>query len=142
MEEREDLIIIKGLTVYGKFGVSEQERYNPQRIVIDADLMTTPAGGRQKRSSAVSLAAECDDLTKTVDYGRVCHLIKDYVNEHSFLLIETLAERLAGHILSAEPLLSGIRLTIHKPEAPIGLPVTSVAIQIERRRRDIIEDGA
>jgi dihydroneopterin aldolase len=48
-------------------------------------------------------------------------------------LLETLAERLAGLALS-EPLVSWVRVTVHKPQAPLSVPLHDVAVTIERSR--------
>ena len=135
MEISEDIIQIKGLQVYGHSGVSAEEKSLPQQLIVDADMMTAPAGMRNVRPfmSAVRTAAVHDDIAATVDYGAVCHMIKAYIEKHTHSLIETLVEGLAAHLLLNVPHLSGVRLTLQKPEAPIGLPVRTVAIQIERR---------
>lgn len=48
-------------------------------------------------------------------------------------LLETLAERLAGLALT-EPLVSWVRVTVHKPQAPLSVSVHDVAVTIERSR--------
>ena len=59
-------------------------------------------------------AAATDDLTLTVDYG-------------------TLSERLATACLD-EPAVQRVRITVHKPQAPISLPFSDVAVTITRDR--------
>jgi dihydroneopterin aldolase len=48
-------------------------------------------------------------------------------------LIETLAERIAGVVL-AHPPVEAVRVTVHKPNAPIEVPFSDVAVTIERER--------
>jgi dihydroneopterin aldolase / 2-amino-4-hydroxy-6-hydroxymethyldihydropteridine diphosphokinase len=59
-------------------------------------------------------AAATDDLTLTADYG-------------------ALSERLAGACL-AEPVVQRVRITVHKPDAPISRPFGDVAVTITRDR--------
>jgi dihydroneopterin aldolase len=49
-------------------------------------------------------------------------------------LIETLAERIADVALAHEAA-ERVRVTVHKPQAPIEIPFADVAVQIERVQR-------
>ncbi len=48
-------------------------------------------------------------------------------------LIETLAQRLAEACL-AEPAVTEVEITVHKPQAPVRVPLDDVAVTISRRR--------
>ena len=48
-------------------------------------------------------------------------------------LIETLAEQIAVTALR-RPLVQSVEVTVHKPQAPISVPFTDVAVQIVRTR--------
>jgi dihydroneopterin aldolase len=48
-------------------------------------------------------------------------------------LIETLAARLAEACL-ADPAVREAEITVHKPQAPVGLPVTDITVTIRRSR--------
>ena len=48
-------------------------------------------------------------------------------------LIETVAERVAAVAL-AHPAVEEVEVTVHKPEAPIGVPFADVAVTIVRGR--------
>jgi dihydroneopterin aldolase len=117
-----DLISLRGLQAYGHHGVLAEERRAGQTFVVDLDL-------------AVDLrpAAETDDLSRTVDYGRFATAVHDAVATEPVDLLETLAERLAGLALT-EPLVSWVRVSVHKPQAPLSVPVHDVAVTIERSR--------
>ena len=77
-------------------------------------------------------AGKSDDLTKSIHYGEVSHQIKSYVENHTFQLLERVAEGLARELLLSVPRLEGIKLEIKKPWAPVGLPLETVAVEIER----------
>ena len=83
-----DKISIKNLEVYAYHGVYEEENHLGQKFVISVDMYldTHPA-------------AENDDLEKSVNYGEVCLRVKQLMEEKTFNLIETAAQRIASCIL-------------------------------------------
>lgn len=117
-----DKIKIKDLELYCHHGVYPEEERLGQRFVVSAEMfMDTREAGKN------------DDLTKSVHYGEVCHFIKEFMEEHTYKLIETVAERLAEEILIEWSELEGIRLEIKKPWAPVGLPLDTVSVEIKRQ---------
>ena len=116
-----DEIRIDNLEVYAYHGVYEEENKEGQKFYVNAVLYTDtrPAG----------LA---DDLELSTNYGEVCHFITEWMQCHTCKLIETVAEKLAQEILLKFNLLTGVRLEIRKPYAPIGLPFESVSVCVER----------
>ena len=117
-----DLISLRGLQAFGYHGVLAAERRDGQTFVVDLDLALD-----------LRSAAAADDLSRTVDYGRLAAAVHDAVATEPVDLLETLAERLAGLALS-EPLVSWVRVTVHKPQAPLSVPLHDVAVTIERSR--------
>jgi len=116
-----DSIKIKDLEVYGNHGVFKEENILGQKFLISAVLYTD-----------VRLAGLKDDLTKSIHYGEVCRLITDYVKEHTFKLIEAVAEGLAEHLLLQIENLKQVKIEVKKPWAPIGLPLDMVSVEITR----------
>jgi dihydroneopterin aldolase len=117
-----DRITITGIEAYGHHGVLPEERRDGQRFVVDVDL------GLDTRA-----AARSDDLSRTVDYGSLTQRVHDAVASDPVDLIETLAQRVAGLVLDVEPV-RWVRVTVHKPEAPIPVAFADVAVTIERSR--------
>lgn len=118
-----DKIRIKNLECYARHGVYIEENRLGQKFVVSAELcMDTRKAGMK------------DDLDCSVDYGRVCHMINGFMQENTFKLIETVAEKLAELILTEFPLVKQITIEIKKPWAPIGLPLESASVEITRRR--------
>jgi 7,8-dihydroneopterin aldolase/epimerase/oxygenase len=117
-----DRITLRGLRVFARHGVLEDERRDGQEFLIDAVfwLDTRPA-------------AAGDDLTKTVDYGALADRLVHLAGDPPVNLIETLAERLAQACL-AEPAVAEVEITVHKPHAPIAHPFDDVTITIRRAR--------
>ena len=73
-----------------------------------------------------------DDLTKSIHYGEVSRFITEFMEQNTFQLLETAAERLAEELLLNTERLEKICLEIKKPWAPVGLPLETVSVEIER----------
>lgn len=117
-----DKIHIKNLEVFGNHGVFPEENTLGQKFIISAALYTD-----------LHQAAVDDDLTKSIHYGLACQLIKAFVEDHTFQLVETLAERLAFKMLMEIQGLQEVTLEIKKPWAPVALPLETVSIEITRK---------
>lgn len=117
-----DQIEIEDLEVFANHGVFPEENTLGQKFLISAVLYT-----ETKR------AGRTDDLTDSIHYGRVSAFIESYLRNNTFRLLERAAESLAEELLLTVPGLSGIRLKIKKPWAPIGLPLKTVSVEIERQ---------
>ena len=117
-----DKITIKNLEVYAKHGVYPEENKLGQKFLVSAVLFTD-----------FLKASKTDDLSFSVDYGSVCHNINEYMQKNTFKLIETAAQGIAEYLLDSYNLLSGVSVEIQKPWAPIGLPLQTVSVTLERR---------
>lgn len=120
-KEAWDKIHIKNLEVFGNHGVFPEENKLGQKFLVNAVLYTSTRE-----------AGKTDDLTKSIHYGEVSHFITKYMMEHTFQLIESVAEQLARALLLQFEHLKWIDLEIQKPWAPIGLPLESVSVEISR----------
>jgi len=118
-----DHITLRGLRVRGFHGVLDAERRDGQEFVVDVVLTV------DTRQAGVS-----DSLVDTVDYASLSEQIAAIVAGEPVNLIETLAKRLADACL-ALPLVEGAEITVHKPQAPVGVALDDVAVTIVRRRR-------
>ena len=74
-------------------------------------------------------AAGSDDLADTVDYGQVADAVHALIVGEPVDLIETLAERIAAACL-AFPGVERVKVTVHKPHAPIEVPFDDVQLRI------------
>lgn len=116
-----DKIKIKNLEIYARHGVYPEENALGQKFLISAVLYT-----RTRKSGMM------DDLSQSVNYGEVCQFIAQFMEEHTFKLIETVAERLAQALLLKFPLVKKVKIEVKKPWAPIGLPLDTVSVEIVR----------
>jgi len=117
-----DKITISGLRVRGRHGVFEQERIDGQEFLVDAVLWLDTAP-----------VAATDDLTRTADYGVIASRLAQIVAGEPVALIETLAARLAAACL-ADPAVREAEITVHKPHAPVDVPVSDIAVTVRRSR--------
>lgn len=116
-----DKIKIRNLEIFARHGVYPEENTLGQKFVISAVLHT----GTRK-------AGITDELEYSVNYGEVSHFITKFVEEHTWKLLESVAEHLAQALLLEFPLLERVDLEIKKPWAPIGLPLETVSVEISR----------
>jgi len=122
-----DKIFLRGLEVECIIGFIDWERRIKQRVQIDLELPVDCAR-----------AAHRDDVADTVDYKRVAKRVIAFVESSEFLLVETMAHRLAMTLL-AEFDLAWVRLSINKPGAIRGS--RDVGVAIERTRPDPASGG-
>jgi len=117
-----DVIRLEGLTVRGHHGVYEHERQNGQDFVVDVEVVVDLAA-----------AAASDEVDDTVHYGVLAERVHEAVANDPVDLIETVAERVAAVALSFRAA-RRVRVTVHKPQAPIAVPFRDVSVTITRSR--------
>ena len=88
-----DEIHIEQLDVFTRIGVPEEERANPQRLTVSISLW--PYQGTSDLA---------DHIERTVNYSAVAEETKNFLRDQSVSLIETLADRLASHLLKSFPI--------------------------------------
>jgi len=117
-----DRIALRGIEAYGYHGVLPHERRDGQPFHVDV-------------VAAVDLgpAADQDDLTRTVDYGRLAAAVVAAVERDPVDLIETVARRIVDVVL-ADPRVSAVEVTVHKPQAPVPVRIGDVAVTVVRVR--------
>lgn len=125
-----DVIRLVGLGGVGRHGVLEEERRDGQTFLVDLALHLD-----------TSAAAASDDLEQTVNYADVAASVVALIEGEPVRLIETLASRIAGSVL-AHDLVHSVEVTVHKPEAPVGVPFTDVQVSIRRSRTAAGTPGA
>jgi dihydroneopterin aldolase len=120
--ERPDRIAIHGLRAHAHHGVYAREREQGQIFRVDAvlEVNTRPA-------------AATDDLELTVNYAEIAQRLHTVLSRDPVDLLETLAQRLADVCL-AHPLVDAVDITVHKPEADLGVPFDDVTVSIRRER--------
>ena len=117
-----DRVALRGIAGFGHHGVLAEERRDGQQFLVDVSCRLD-----------LGPAARSDDLQQTVDYGELARAVVADIERDPVNLIEALAERIAGTCLSAERVAS-VEVTVHKPEAPLPVPVADVAVTVTRSK--------
>lgn len=118
-----DRITLKGLCARGFHGVYDEEREEGQEFRVDVVLGVL----------SMSKAARSDDLRHTVDYGAVAEAVVAIVEGPPVNLIETLVVTIADRCLRFDSV-RAVKVTVHKPHAPIAVPFDDVSVTITRAR--------
>ena len=117
-----DELTVTGIKCFGHHGVFDFERREGQVFIIDLTL------GVDTRAAAAS-----DDLADTENYGALVDRVVQAVERDPVDLIETLAQRIAGVVLTGDSV-EWVRVTVHKPNAPIQAEFADVSLSITRTR--------
>ncbi len=118
-----DRITLTGMEFYGYHGCLPEEREKGQFFFVDAELFLD-----------LEKAGKSDDLEDTVNYARVFECIRQLAEGEPKQLIEALAESMAQKVLEEFPPVQKLRLTVHKPQAPIPGRFRDAAVTVERAR--------
>lgn len=116
-----DIIFIRELSIETVIGIYDWEREIKQKVILDIEM------GTDVRKGAAS-----DQIEDALDYKSVTKRIIAFVEQSSFQLVETLAERIAEIILE-EFNVPWVKLTLNKRGALRS--ATDVGVIIERSRR-------
>ncbi len=111
-------IAIEGIEVHAYHGVTPGEKESGQTFLLDAEMEL------EERMAAT------DDLSSTVDYAAVAQRLAGIATSNRFDLIETLARAALDYLLSLEGVRRA-RVTVRKPEAPLGVRAAGVAVTAE-----------
>lgn len=117
-----DRIVLQGISARGFHGVLDVEKIDGQEFVVDVTLDVD-----------LRRAGRSDLLAHTVNYAEVAADIVSLIVGPSLDLIETLAEQIASLALR-RPLVQAVEVTVHKPQAPVGVPFGDVQVTLVRRR--------
>jgi dihydroneopterin aldolase / 2-amino-4-hydroxy-6-hydroxymethyldihydropteridine diphosphokinase len=117
-----DRIVLQGIAAHGFHGVLDFEKADGQDFVVDVTLEVD-----------LRRAGRSDLLAHTVDYAEVAADTVAVITGPSLDLIEALADQIAGAALR-RPLVQSVEVTVHKPQAPVGVPFGDVMVTVERHR--------
>src|SRR4051812_25610653 len=117
-----DTIFITGLVIHARHGVMEHETEVGQRFVIDLELFTD-----------LSESAHTDRLVDTVSYANVVTTAPSAFNTN-YKLLERAAGAVADAILTTFSRIRAVKVTVHKPHAPIAAIFDDVGIMLTRSR--------
>ena len=115
-----DVIKLKNMTFHAYHGVWDEEREIGQRFEVDAELKVD-----------AQEAAKFDKLKNTVDLYAVFEVVEQIILNDKFLLLETMAEKVAQTILEKFSV-SEVLVRVRKPHAPIRGIQDGIEVEIVR----------
>ncbi len=112
-------IEVKGIKVYGKHGVYNQEKKEEQLFLVDVKAIL-------KDTKKATGNIEEDLLEETINYETIVRTVIELVKEESFNLIETLALRIVDALKN--PKLQEILVTVHKPNTILNQSTDDISV--------------
>jgi dihydroneopterin aldolase len=119
-----DAVFICGLALHAYHGVMQHEAKVGQTFTLDLSLDVDLAE-----------ASRSDKLTHTVSYDEVVAIATDAFCRHRYRLVEAAAGAVAQAVLARFAAVASVRVTVHKPHAPIAATFADVGVSILRSRR-------
>ncbi len=116
---------IDGLALHARHGAREEERTLGQRFFLD--LVVT---------ADVGAALTSDRLEDSVHYGQMIKAVSATFTGRTFNLIEAAAAAVADDLLARFPQVRAVRVTVHKPAAPVAAILRDISATVEKRRGD------
>ena len=119
-----DAVFVTGLALHAYHGVMQHEGKVGQTfqldLVLDIDLTE---------------ASRSDKLAHTVGYDQVVDVASKAFCARRYRLVEAAAGAVAEAVLGRFPRVTSVRVTVHKPHAPIAATFADVGVTIVRSRQ-------
>jgi 7,8-dihydroneopterin aldolase/epimerase/oxygenase len=120
-----DLMFLTGLLIHAHHGVMEHEERVGQRFILDLEL-----------SLDLADAARSDKLADTVSYAAIAETATRAFTARSYKLVEAAAGAVVDAILAGFARVTAVKITVHKPHAPIAATFADVGVTLVRSRPD------
>ena len=124
-----DTVFVTGLTLHAYHGVMQHEAKVGQTFKLDLALDVDLAE-----------ASRTDKLAHTVGYDQVVDVASRAFCGRRYRLIEAAAGAVADAILDGFAQVVAVRVTLHKPHAPIAATFSDVGVTLVRSRQDRKQD--
>ncbi len=118
-----DTVFVSGLAVHAYHGVMEHEADVGQTFILDLAFTLD-----------LDRAARSDKLAHTVSYDTAVGIATRTFRARRHRLVEAAAGAVADALLVALPHVTSVRITVHKPHAPIAATFTDVGVTLTRSR--------
>jgi len=119
-----DMIFITGVVIHARHGVMDHETEVGQRFVLDLEL-----------SIDLSNSSRTGGLADTVSYSNVVTTATAAFKNANYQLLERAAGAVADAVLAAFPKVNAVKVTVHKPHAPIAAIFDDVGVVLTRSRQ-------
>ena len=117
----QDVLRLEGMRFFGHHGCLADERSAGVHLDVDVEVRTDTRE-----------AARTDRVEDTIDYARLVEKCRRVVEDDSYHLVETVAERLAERLLE-DPKVGSVRVRVAK-RPPLAVAVDRFSVTVERRR--------
>lgn len=118
---RIDTITLTGISATGFHGVFPEERRDGQTFVVDVEL-------------GLPLETTSDALEDTVSYAEIAEVVEEVLTGEPKNLIETVAGLIAARCLQHDDRVETVRVTVHKPQAPVRQAFDDMSVTITRSK--------
>ena len=119
-----DQVFVTGLALHAYHGVMPHEAKVGQTFKLDLTL-----------DIDLKSASRSDKLADTVGYDQVVDVASEAFCARRYRLVEAAAGAVADAVLARFGSVVAVRITIHKPHAPIAASFEDVGVSILRARR-------
>jgi dihydroneopterin aldolase len=118
-----DSVFVSGLALHAYHGVMQHEAKVGQSFMLDLvlDIDLAPA-------------SRSDKLVHTVGYEQVVEVAAQAFCQRRYRLVEAAAGAVAEAVLDRFRQVARVRVTVHKPHAPIAAAFADVGVTIVRTR--------
>lgn len=113
-----DVIELRELRCSAVVGVLAEERDRAQPLIFDLDLV------RPFEAAAIN-----DDIAETTNYADVLSLTVRTATEGRYLLLETLAYRVAYEVLALDQEIDSVTVSVRKVRPPVAQDVASTGVR-------------
>ena len=118
-----DNITLTGITFFGYHGALTEENKIGQRFIVDVVM-----------ELSLQEAGRGDKLELSINYAEVYGKVQAIIEGRPYKTIEAVAEKITEALFAAYSILANVKVTVHKPEAPIPGIFQDVSVTIERSR--------
>jgi 7,8-dihydroneopterin aldolase/epimerase/oxygenase len=118
-----DTIFVKKLALHAYHGVMQHEAKVGQAFYIDLQL-----------DLELGNASRTDKLKDTISYDFVITTVTEAFCGRRYRLVEAAGGAVADAVLARCPQVRKVRVTVHKPHAPVAATFEDVGVTIERAR--------
>ncbi len=120
-----DVVFVSGLSLHAYHGVMQHEAEVGQTFKLDLALDVDLAE-----------ASRSDKLAHTVGYDQVVEVARAAFCGRRYRLVEAAAGAVAEAVLEQFRQVVRVRVTVHKPHAPIAANFDDVGVAVTRLRED------
>ncbi len=118
-----DTIFVSGLALHAYHGVMPHEAKVGQTFRLDLVL-----------DIGLAEASRSDKLKDTVSYDFVVKIVSEAFCSRRYRLVEAAAGAVAETVLAHCAKVDSVRVTVHKPHAPIAATFDDVGVTVARKR--------